>query len=293
MAHLTVPDSTATVSVTCFDSASTGVAMHPPPWDQDSYLANGAIRGWGQGRYRAHYIQSQHLLHLMDLESGCALYWTQNRKFVPWWEQTFPFRQLIHWGMEKRALQPVHAGAVGFADGGVLLAGKSGSGKSTSTLSCLHSPLLYAGDDYVLLDHEGEEPWVHSLYATAKVVPDNLHRLPWLRDWVVNPEELGEQKAVVYVNEQAAERVSRGFPIRAILLPRVTGEKRTRIVPATAGEAMQALAPTSVFHLNGDSMGIMRKVSRVVRAVPAYWLEAGTELEQIPDAICGLLGRRA
>ena len=47
---------------------------------------------------------------------------------------------------------------------GVLIAGKSGSGKSTSTLACLTSGLLYAGDDYVLVDIAGAAVRAQSLF---------------------------------------------------------------------------------------------------------------------------------
>ena len=86
------------------------------------------------------------------------------------------------------------------ASGGVLIAGKSGSGKSTTTLACLTSGLLYAGDDYVLAD-VAAEPYVHSLYSTAKLVPDNCDRFPQLRPLVSNPDKLDEQKALIYLRE--------------------------------------------------------------------------------------------
>lgn len=290
MAHLPpAPSRNADLEVRCFDSSSNGIAMPAPPWTSTDYLPRGAIRGWENGRYRAQYVMDHHHLYLMDCQTARAVYWAQRPEFVPWWEQTFPLRQILHWWSHNQRLQPIHAGAVGFAEGGVLIAGKSGMGKSTSCLSCLNSPLLYAGDDYVLLDLEQETPHAWSLYGTAKVVPDNLSRLHWLDQWIVNRAELETQKALIYVNEQAPEKVSAGFPIRAILLPRVSGKTDTQLRPASAFDAMQAIAPTCVFHLIGDAPAAMSKIADLSRAVPVYWLEAGTDLNQIPATIVDLL----
>ena len=277
------------IALRSFDSASSGVAMPAPPWDRDAYLAKGAIRGWREGRYRAHYIHTQHVLQLMDVDTQRAIYWVQDPKFVPWWERVSPFRQILHWWACGKELQPIHAGAVGLASGGVLIAGSSGAGKSTSTASCLRSPLGFAGDDYVLLDQEGESAIARSLYSTTKIVRANLYRLPWLSEWVMNPEGGPDEKATIYVNETMPEKIVECFPIRAILMPRVTGKVETKIVAATAGDAMRCVAPTPIFQLNGDLPGLMKKVARLVRQTPAYWLEAGTDLEQIPLRIAELL----
>ena len=116
-------------------------------------------------------------------------------------------------------LQLMHAGAVGYADGGVLLAGKSGSGKSTTALACLASDLLFASDDYVCVATTAQ-PWVHSLYSTAKLVPGNLSRFPELSGKLSNPDRLTTEKAMVNVHAHFPAKVLSGFPIRAILLPR-------------------------------------------------------------------------
>lgn len=283
--HLAAPGGEPALTVRCFDSESCGLPMPAPPWSHDDYLARGAIRGWEEGDYRALYLMDHHHLHLYDQAGNRGIYWAQKPSYVPWWEQTFPMRQILHWWGRDLPYQPIHAGAVGLPAGGVLIAGRSGSGKSTSCLSCLNSPLGYAGDDYVLLDLSPETPWVWSLYGTAKVVPDNLARLPWLHDWIVNPGELETQKAVLYVNERRPEAMLPGFPIRAILIPRITGQPETRLTPARSFDAMQAIAPTCVFHLVGDAGRTMSKIAELCRRVPAYWLEAGTDLPQIPDRI--------
>ena len=195
-------------------------------------------------------------------------------------------RSILHWSLRHDPLQAIHAGAVGNANGGVLIAGKSGSGKSTTTLACLTSGLLYAGDDYVLADIAAE-PYVHSLYSTAKLVPDNCDRFPQLRPLVSNPDKLHEQKALIYLRETFPPALSADFPLRAILLPRVTGLPDTKLAKAGAMDAFRAIAPTTLLHLTRATDEAARKISALCRSLPVYWLDAGTDLTQIPQVIAG------
>lgn len=224
---------------------------------------------------------------MLDRERSEALYWTADWRRIPYWERSFPFRTLFHWWFQERNLQPVHAAAVGLPDGGVLIVGRSGSGKSTSALACLDSELLYAGDDYVLISHS--PPCVYSLYSTAKLNPDNLERLPQFGESIANPDQLDREKAMIFLHRSAPAKVSPGFPIRALLIPRVTGLRDTSLRCATEAEAFLALAPTTLCHLPGAERPAFEKLKALVRQVPVYWLEAGTELPRIPETILRLL----
>ena len=190
--------------------------------------------------------------------------------------------------MKEQPFQPIHAGAVGYPDGGVLVVGGSGSGKSTATLACLDSDIGYAGDDYVLVRTE-PEPRVYSLYNTAKLEPDNLARFPSLRPHLDNAGALGTEKALVFLHRARPDKISRGFPIRAILCPRVTGRPDTVCRPARAQDAFLAIAPTTTMHLAGARRQTLEKLFRLAKSVPSYVLESGTDIPQIPRAISRLL----
>ena len=120
-----------------------------------------------------------------------------------------------------------------------------------------------------------------------------LGRFPRLRPSVVNSESLAQEKALVFMNDVCPQKISRGFPIRAILLPRVTGLPDTRLRKATPAAALKALAPTTIFHLQGASREAFQKMSLLARRVPSYVLELGTGLPQIPAAILELLRKGA
>jgi hypothetical protein len=280
------------LTVHIFDDRTTGARMPPAPWAPECHGQRGLIQGYNDDRFFTTYEIGIDILQMFDAEQNSAIYWVRDYEWIPYWENSFPMRSILHWRLRNEPLQAIHAGAVGNASDGVLIAGKSGSGKSTTTLACLASGLLYAGDDYVLADITAQ-PYVHSLYSTAKLVPDNCERFPQLKPLVSNPDKLSEQKALIYLKEHFPASVVRGFPLRAILLPRVTGQQNTRLVKAGARDAFRAIAPTTLLHLTRATEEAARKISILSRALPVYWLEAGNELPQIPHVIREFLSRGA
>jgi hypothetical protein len=291
--HLSVdPVERPALTVHLFDTETTGTPMPRAPWGRDAYGARGEIAGFNDGRIRTVYQPGTDALNLYDRQRRLGLYWIRGPGDVAYWETGAPLRSMFHWWLEDGDLQFVHAGAVGYSTGGVLLAGPGGSGKSTSTLACLDSDLLYAGDDYVVVSIT-EPARVHSVYQTAKLDPGNLDRVPHLRPLVHNPDRLNSEKAVIFPGRRYPDRITRGFPIKALLVPRVTGRVDSRLVPSRAGIGLSALAPTTVFQLPGDSTRIFSKIAALVRKVPTFILEAGTDLAQIPAVIGRFLRERA
>ena len=82
---------------------------------------------------------------MWDRHSRRALYWVRRASDLPFWEIASPFRILFHWWAQSWGGQVAHAAAVGVNGRGVLLAGKSGSGKSTAALACLRQGMDFRG----------------------------------------------------------------------------------------------------------------------------------------------------
>jgi hypothetical protein len=227
-------------------------------------------------------------LSAVDLGADRAWYWVADPTALPYWELAAPIRQILHWWMATRGHQQVHSGAVGTPDGGVLLVGKGGSGKSTCALASLVSELRYAGDDYTMVSVE-PRPWVHSLFSSGKVHPENLSRLPHLKPALWNGERLATEKAVLFVDQYFPDRPIEGFPLRAIVLPTITGGTHTRAGPTSRAAALVALAPSTVFQLHTAGSEALQYMTHLARKVPAYVLELGTDVSEIPGVILALL----
>jgi hypothetical protein len=230
------------------------------------------------------------IISLFDPVRSIALYWTRDVEQIPIWDWGTPLRIILNEWAKLRRLLLVHSGAVGMAEGGVLFAGKSGSGKSTAALACLDdSALLYAGDDYSLLGAT-PQPHVHSLYSSAKLkgISDFEH-FSHLLPLVANRGRIDEQKALIFLDESYREKLTAGFPLRAILVPKMSGKSETTCVLSTPMAALKALAPSTLLQLPGFGKETMASLSALVRQVPTYTLHAGTRMRGISHSVKALL----
>jgi hypothetical protein len=273
--------------VDIWDSATTGAAPPARP-DVDAEEPVGAFYFFEEPPARGVFQPGMQALSALDHSTDRAWYWVADPTALPYWERAAPIRQILHWWMATRGHQQVHSGAVGTPDGGVLLVGKGGSGKSTCSLASLVSELRYAGDDYTMVSLE-PRPWVHSLFSSGKVDPENLCRVPHLVPAVSNAQHLAREKAVVFVDQHFPDRPIDGFPLSAIVLPTITGGPRTRALPTSRAAALTALAPSTVFQLHTAGSEALQYMARLARRVPAFVLELGTDVSQIPDVILALL----
>lgn len=289
LAHLVVAPTPPALTICLWDSVSTGVAMPNPPWEHADYLTRAEVRGYSNERYQTAYDVWGGTLWMLDQVNNVAIFWTRDSTSLSTYDRGAPLRMILHWWMRARGRQFVHAGAVGIPDGGVLLAGKSGSGKSTTTIACLGTDLLYASDDYCLIETD-PKAYVYSLYNSVKLDIATLQRnVPHLDPLISNQNELGTEKALLYLYQQYPEKLSTGFPLRAILLPRVTGGMNTTLVRATPIAALKALAPSTLLQLSGAGQTEFQLMTKFVKQIPSYHLALGTELSQIPQVILRLL----
>ena len=273
------------LTVHLWDSASTGAPPPPRPTVPDDH-APGALYHVHEPPVRAAYQPGLETLSILDSEAGVAWHWVADAFEQPYWDQACPIRQILFWWLRSRGYLQVHGAAVGTPTGGVLVVGKAGSGKSTVALSSLGSELLYAGDDYVAVTGE-PEPRVQSLYSSGKLEPDHVHGLlPNLLPLLSNADRLESEKAVIYVHRHFPRQTTIGFPLAAVLVPRVRAERReSAIVETSRAAAFGALAPSTILQLHTADASVFRAMSKLVERVPCYGLELGSDIAAIPRAI--------
>jgi hypothetical protein len=272
------------------------VALPPFPWDlpndtapAGSELETGLLVHVRDERVDGLFHRDGASLSMIDRASRVAVLWTASPDRVPAYERAAPLRAILDWWGRDHGWHVVHAGAVGTEEGGVLLVGKGGSGKSTAVLACLGAGLSYAGDDGVAVG-EGPVPLVHSLYCTAKLEPGHLRRvLPHLAPLLEGSEESYQGKRMFFLDRHWSGELLPGFPLRAVLLPRVTGAERstTRLVSSATG--LLALAPSTLFQLPGAKQDRLRHMADVLRRVPVHVLELGSDLATVAPAIRAVL----
>jgi hypothetical protein len=256
----------------------------------------GEILDYTTGRIRAAlHGHESNVLSLLDLEDNLAVYWVERAEDLPWYETGAPLRILLYWWFSSRGLHIVHGGAIGTEHGGVLLGGKGGSGKSTTALACLKTPLSYAGDDYTLIALE-PQLFVYSLYNTAKVKGEaDLQRFPWMSSRICNAERIGPdgEKPMLFLHEHQPDKIASGFPLKAIAVPHfVPGRTRSTIASLAPQTALRAIAQSTITQLTGAGREALRAMSQLVHRVPCYTVELGEDLAEIPAVMQELLAKR-
>jgi hypothetical protein len=290
--HLTAhPCASPSLTICLWDSVSTRSSMPAPPWALEDYSARGEVRNYTDERILTACHKSSGALSILDRERNLALWWIRDASEVPFYERGSPLLTILDWWMQRQSRQVVHAAAVGVPEAGVLLAGKGGSGKSTTAFSCLDSDLHYVGDDYCLLT-SAPVPHVFSLYNSGKLDAGHLRRLPHLLSAITNRDRLETEKALLFFKDAYPGKIATGLPVQAIFLPRITGRPDTSLTPTSSATGLKALAPSTLFQLSCANHRAFSEIAAFCRQLPCYYLELGTELRQIPQVISNFLSKR-
>lgn len=184
----------------------------------------------------------------------------------------------------------IHACLISKGGRGVLFVGRRGLGKSTSALACVQAGFSYLGDDYIALEATESGSFLgHSLYSSTWLMADHLSCFPRLIPDAIYAQHPEHEKSLALLSQIFPSQLARVAPIRALIIPRVTNAGSARIRPASKGEALFALAPKSLILLPSSRVRALDQLTKLAEQVPAYWLELGSALNQIPNRIEGLL----
>lgn len=254
------------------------------PWTGADIGPGGLVRGFDDGSVVAVHEPASRAITLVDRARQMLLHRVPEAGAVPWWERAAPLRSALFWALGGGGRHLVHAGAVGDDRGGVLVAGASGSGKTTVALAALTRGLGYLAEDYVLLDVTGE-PTVFPIYGTAKLDGGHRRRFATLAGAVrLPPAPEAEQKAVLDVGRLAPDLLRESLPVRGVLLPRIRGA-RARLRRVSGGEALLALAPSTVLQQPFDDGAAVAALAGLVRRVPCFAMDVGDDVADIAATV--------
>jgi len=213
---------------------------------------------------------------------------------IAWHERIFIYerakplaRLLLEWHNDQ-GMQIIHTGLVAQHGQGVLFAGKSGSGKSTTSLTCVCAGFDYLSEDYVGLERRHDGTFVgHSLYNSIFLESRHLRRFADLMPHAIKGRLPEEEKSVILLSQVFPEQLKRAVPIRALILPRVADTPVPHMRAASKGEALLALGPSSLLQIPNKGLGVqgLDKLAQLVERVPCYRLELGRDLSPIPSLV--------
>lgn len=216
----------------------------------------------------------------IDRLSGKAWYCFRDVAALPYYEKTAPLRSVLNTLLAERRRHLVHAAAVGTPESGLLLTGASGAGKSSTALACLSGSLRYLADDFCGIQ-AGHQPRIFSVYSSAKLRADNLDRFPEVRLRTDGYERLDQEKAATFIAEHWADRMLIDCPVKAILIPVVTGNARTTIQATPGKDAWRAMLSWTLRQLAGWGRESITLITEFCAPLPAFRLLLGTEPREI------------
>ena len=288
--HLEVSHSTVRADafiIEAWSQAETGVAIpelgvEPVPYSPDGNLC---YRRQPNGRAVADR-RSRRIL--AGFESAAGLSYSDLAK---------PFRSLLIPLLHDGGRQLIHGGMV-IADpdtSGLLLAGRSGSGKSTVALSALAAGFGFLGDDHLAISSEGGRLVAHSLYATCGISAGHLANFPRLPGRVVSAPD--RDKNVILLAPEENGRLIAAAPIGAVVMPVIVPGAETGFRRASRGETLRALIPGSIsprLPVLQDGRGWQFDgIGAIAARMPGYRLELGADLASIPPVLRGLAAELA
>lgn len=198
-----------------------------------------------------------------------------------------PLQTILSVWAHDRGAQPVHAGCIARAGAGVLLPGKSGSGKSTAALASALGGFDFLSDDLVLFDSAFD---LHSFYCSAWLEADHARRFPSLAILPTPVRLPMEIKALTMPGVVPGMRTASTARLHALALPRIVNRPAARPRRASRAEALFVLAPSTVLQLHPRSgRRELERLAELTERAPAFWLELGTDLRRVPEHIDEIL----
>jgi hypothetical protein len=277
--------------VCLWDSESTGIPLSPPPRPWKDFTRRGNIWGLDSTRYRSAYHWGEGSVNALDCETRRAIFWVPTNQHVPIWVQASPLRSILHWWMELNGRQLAHAASVGCEGRGVLIPGRSGSGKSSTSLACLLAGMDFVSDDYLALALD-PAPRAYRLYATAKLDPRSLQLYPDLATGCRKVYQPGFDKVLLFLEDRYGEQLKDSLPLYLALRPRISGVPETVLAKAEAMEIEHALASETLGNLPHAGAGTVEFLSALSREVPRATIHLGTERSSIPVVVQKALASR-
>ncbi|MBX7174807.1 MAG: hypothetical protein K1X72_27775 [Pyrinomonadaceae bacterium] len=234
-------------------------------------------------------------LTMANFQQRICVHWISDEAKIPYFDIGAPLRLPFTFMFGNASRQLLHGGAVGNEDGGVFLGGIGGSGKSTTALNCLNSPLKYASDDYVLVDLE-PKPIACSLYNTAKLKTLNdLERFPDFRAHLSNEEGVknNREKPMIFLNEHFPQKLMVKIPLRAIVFPKFTAGAKINYQTMPKQRAFREIATSTIRQTPNDDQTALGMIGKFIKELPCYELIFGENQSDLPKYIAEIIARNS
>jgi hypothetical protein len=269
------------LTVHFFLESDAQTALPPPPGGVEDFSPRGDIRGFNNDHCKAAFQPFGKILSAYLLSEKQAILSVGDLGSVYNFERAAPIRPILGWLMREHGRQLTHAAVVAHEGHGLLLAGKSGSGKSNTALASIGAGLQYLSDDFCAVASQ-PEPTAYSLFGTGRTKTEDLARLPFLETLVDRSEDFPQDKELYLLNHHFPKQVIAKCALKAVLLPKVDPNQPLSLAPISRQQALLSLAPITTTLLPDAGPEVLTRLGALVRALPCYRLNLGPEIEAVP-----------
>lgn len=277
--------SDAAFTIYIWDASSTKVEMPKAPVGIDGVEDSGELKGYNTERIKSAYFGHARVINLVDLHAREGIVCFHSAKNIPAFERACSLRAVFNWVLQYHHTTIVHAAAVGVRDGAILIAGKSGYGKSSTALRCLEEGLKYYGDDVCAVSSDDKHAYVHGLYSSGKAFTRDIHHFPNLVAAIPTGKLAVDEKELFFFNAIFPHLMGKKARIQAIVIPHINPNLPIGFEPISYAKVLSILASSTVNLIPGLTNDIFLQLKQVAQKVPCYQLNLGENPSQIAPEI--------
>ena len=192
--------------------------------------------------------------------------------------------------MKRKARFSLHAGCVAREGRGLLLAGTSGAGKSTLTAALVRDGWDFLSDDMVFVARQAGTISAWGFSDEIDCSDNTAGMFAELRHLVGEPTLAGRDKHPVDVEEAFGVLPVSACRPHALVLPTISGERKSVLTAVSASYALRELAPNVLLTQPAATQAHLDMLAELVREVPCYSLATGTDLSFASRCLQEILG---
>jgi hypothetical protein len=275
------PQEVTSLEIFVWDEKESGINLPIHPWETPTDLVEDSFVQFNLAHYFVSQYDNQSILYIFNQQTNQAICilkdaTTLNNSFI-----SSPYFKIIAIWASKQKLNILHAGCVSIDNKAVLIVGRSGKGKSSTSVQCLIGGLNYLSDDYVLVDWNGENPIAYSLFNTGKLKNKHIERFNKIQGEYKQGILDKNNKPLLFLYPLFKDKIRSSAEIKAIIVPNITSEIKASYHSISAAESLRALAPSTLIQLKINNLNQLNSLAKLTRTLPNYELNIGSDLEDI------------
>jgi len=183
----------------------------------------------------------------------------------------------------------VHGASVGLDNEGILFCARGQRGKSTLAVLSMIKGFEYVSDDYLTLEKQGDELYVHPIYSIITLSPRMYNELfDELKDSRFLFNNARKDKYVVSI-ENFHDRFKKKYPIKLCMFPEIVSDKEPSIVLCSKeekGRAIVQIIQSTVCQMQDmNNTKVIQKLFNMVKGFNFYKINLCSDINKNTECL--------